>query len=107
MVHQDKYCPRCDTMLPVIAFHVARNRKSGRSSWCKACTKEQIKKTRLAQGKKVHKKGQHHLRCSECQALQVCYTRIKVKAAVICEVGFTPSKGQISEALETACTPDA
>lgn len=35
----EKRCPRCETVKPVTAFSVDRNRKSGRNCYCLECTR--------------------------------------------------------------------
>lgn len=42
----EKQCVRCSKVLDVSEFYVDTKCKSGYSSWCKSCARENINKTR-------------------------------------------------------------
>ena len=61
---ETKRCPHCGQALPLTAFYLERNRKDGRSSWCRECknahdrtrykeNQEQIRERRARQGESV------------------------------------------------------
>lgn len=65
-----KYCPRCQTEVPIAGFHKNKNRPDGLSAWCKSCRLSDLKAKYVPAPPRVSPYPPGFKKCHRCDTVR-------------------------------------